>query len=211
MSTADQAVFDPLATSLRGYLIAQITLGLLGGLVITSEYGARTIVSTLVSVPHRGRVLASKAVVLVAVAFPTGLVVSLTGFLVGQAALSGAGCSASGAVRRHGAARRLRRWALSRTRRAVRTRPGGGDPLHHGDGDHVVRGDAHRPGVRPGAARRTRRLGVDVLAADRRSGQIITAYQDPDLLTPWAGLCVMAGCVAVMMGAAHAVFRKRDA
>nr|WP_236057439.1 hypothetical protein [Streptomyces sabulosicollis] len=47
-----------MAGALRGYLLAQIALGLLGGLVITSEYGARTIVSTLTAVPHRARVLA---------------------------------------------------------------------------------------------------------------------------------------------------------
>lgn len=91
LSPADQASFDPLATSLRGYLLAQIALGLLGGLVITSEYGARTIVPTLIAVPHRARVLVSKAVVLVGVVLPVGIAVSLAGFLVGQASLSGAG------------------------------------------------------------------------------------------------------------------------
>ncbi|WP_234365455.1 ABC transporter permease [Streptomyces sp. RTd22] len=90
MTAADRASFDPLATSLRGYLLAQIALGLLGGLVITSEYGARTIVGTLTAVPHRARVLAAKATVLVAVALPVGLLVSFSGFLVGQAALAGA-------------------------------------------------------------------------------------------------------------------------
>ncbi|MDW6066305.1 ABC transporter permease [Streptomyces sp. FXJ1.4098] len=90
MTATDRAAFDPLATSLRGYLVAQIALGLLGGLVITSEYGARTIVSTLTAVPHRARVLAAKAAVLIVVALPVGLLVSLSGFLVGQAALAGA-------------------------------------------------------------------------------------------------------------------------
>src|SRR5688500_17534024 len=64
LTAEERSEFDPLATSLRGYLLAQIALGLLGGLAITSEYGARTIVGTLTSVPHRGRVLAAKAVVL---------------------------------------------------------------------------------------------------------------------------------------------------
>ena len=42
-------------------------------------------------------------------------------------------------------------------------------------------------------------------------GQIITSYQDPTLLSPWAGVGVMAGCVAALMTAAFVVFRKRDA
>ena len=79
LTAGERAVFDPLAISLRGYLLAQIALGLLGGLVITSEYGARTIVGTLTSVPHRGRVLAAKAVVLAGVTLPVGLLVRSPG------------------------------------------------------------------------------------------------------------------------------------
>ncbi|MFE0417222.1 ABC transporter permease [Streptomyces tendae] len=210
MSPADQAAFDPLATSLRGYLIAQITLGLLGGLVITSEYGTRTIVSTLASVPHRGRVLTSKAVVLVAVAFPTGLVVSLTGFLVGQAALSGAGAP---------------HLALS-DGGALRGIFGGGLYLALAGLFGLALGTVIRSTtatvttlfgvmliVQPFAPALPGGLGdwVTTYWPPIAGGQIITSYQDPDLLTPWAGLGVMAGCVAVMMGAAHAVFRKRDA
>jgi ABC-2 type transport system permease protein len=89
LTAADQASFDPLAISLQGYLLAQIALGLLGGLVITSEYGARTIVGTLTSVPHRARVLGAKALVLAGVALPVGLLVSCTGFVIGQASLAG--------------------------------------------------------------------------------------------------------------------------
>ncbi len=91
MTDADKLAFDPLALSLRNYLLAQVTLAMLGGLVVTAEYGSRTIVGTLTAVPHRGRVLAAKAAALVAVALPTGLLVTFGGFVAGQAALDGAG------------------------------------------------------------------------------------------------------------------------
>lgn len=210
LSPADQASFDPLATSLRGYLLAQIALGLLGGLVITSEYGARTIVPTLIGVPHRARVLASKAVVLVGVALPVGIAVSLAGFLVGQASLSGAGAP---------------HLALSDgvTLRGIF---GGGLYLALAGLFGLALGTV----IRSTTATVTTLFGVMLIVQafapalpgelgdwvskywpPIAGGQIITSYQDPDLLSPWAGVGVMVGSVAVLMVAAFVVFRKRDA
>ncbi|MFZ4150387.1 ABC transporter permease [Streptomyces pseudogriseolus] len=210
LSPADQAVFDPLATSLRGYLLAQIALGLLGGMVITSEYGARTIVSTLTSVPHRARVLGSKAVVLVGVALPAGIAVSLAGFLVGQASLSGAGAP---------------HLALS-DGMALRGILGGGLYLALAGLFGLALGTV----IRSTTATVTTLFGVLLIVQafapalpggagewvstywpPIAGGQIITGYRDPELLGPWAGLGVMAGCVAVLLAAAFVVFRKRDA
>nr|WP_093744322.1 ABC transporter permease [Streptomyces sp. PAN_FS17] len=210
MSPADQASFDPLATSLRGYLLAQIALGLLGGLVITSEYGTRTIVPTLMGVPHRSRVLASKAVVLVGVALPVGIAVSLAGFLVGQASLSGAGAP---------------HLALS-DGVALRGIFGGGLYLALAGLFGLALGTV----IRSTTATVTTLFGVMLIVQafapalpgglgdwvskywpPIAGGQIITSYQDPALLSPWAGVGVMAGSVAVLMAAAFIVFRKRDA
>ncbi|WP_255949856.1 ABC transporter permease [Streptomyces odontomachi] len=210
MSPSDQAAFDPLATSLRGYLLAQIALGLLGGLVITSEYGARTIVPTLTSVPHRVRVLASKAVVLVGVALPVGVLVSLVGFLIGQASLSGAGAP---------------HLALS-DGMALRGILGGGVYLALAGLFGLALGTM----MRSTTATVTTLFGVMLIvqafapalpggAGDWVSkywppiagGRIITAVQDPALLSPGAGLGVMAGCVVVLMAGAFVVFHKRDA
>ncbi|MEU0333449.1 ABC transporter permease [Streptomyces sp. NPDC006193] len=210
LSPADRAAFDPLATSLRGYLLAQIALGLLGGLVITSEYGARTIVPTLTAVPHRARVLASKAAVLVGVALPVGIVVSLAGFLVGQGTLSGAGAP---------------HLALS-DGVALRGIVGGGLYLTLAGLFGLFLGAV----IRSTTATVTTLFGVMLIvqafapalpggAGDWVSkywppiagGQIVTGYRDPALLSPWAGLGVMAGCVAALMAVAFVVFHKRDA
>ncbi|MEV7143869.1 ABC transporter permease [Streptomyces tauricus] len=210
LSPADQASFDPLATSLRGYLLAQIALGLLGGLVITSEYGARTIVPTLIGVPHRARVLASKAVVLVGVALPVGIAVSLAGFLVGQASLSGAGAP---------------HLALS-DGVALRGIFGGGLYLALAGLFGLALGTV----IRSTTATVTTLFGVMLIVQafapalpgelgdwvskywpPIAGGQIITSYQDPGLLSPWAGMGVVTGSVAGLMVAAFIVFRKRDA
>ncbi|MEU6028874.1 ABC transporter permease [Streptomyces tauricus] len=210
LSPADQASFDPLATSLRGYLLAQIALGLLGGLVITSEYGARTIGPTLIGVPQRARVLASKAVVLVGVALPVGIAVSLAGFVVGQASLSGAGAP---------------HLALS-DGVAWRGIFGGGLYLALAGLFGLALGTV----IRSTTATVTTLFGVMLIVQafapalpgelgdwvskywpPIAGGQIITSYQDPDLLSPWAGVGVMVESVAVLMVAAFTVFRKRDA
>ncbi|WP_367048609.1 ABC transporter permease [Streptomyces sp. Je 1-332] len=210
LSPADRAAFDPLATSLMGYLVAQIAFGLLGGLVMTAEYGARTIVPTLASVPQRARVLGAKTVVLTAVTLPVGAVVSLAGFLIGQASLSGAGAPHLGltnAVALRGifggglylalaALLGLALGTLIRSTTATVTTLFG----------VMLIVQAFAPAL-PGA------LGdwVSKFWPPIAGGQIITAVRDPDLLAPWTGLGVMAGCVTALLAAAFVVFRKRDA
>lgn len=210
LSPADQAAFDPLATSLMGYLVAQIAFGLLGGLVMTSEYGARTIVPTLTSVPQRARVLGSKALVLVGVTLPVGIVVPLAGFLIGQASLSGAGAP---------------HLALS-DGVALRGIFGGGVYLALA----ALFGLALGSVIRSTTATVTTLFGVMLIVQafapalpgalgdwvskfwpPIAGGQIITAVRDPEVLGPWTGLSVMAGCVAALLAVAFIVFRKRDA
>ncbi|WP_234381387.1 MULTISPECIES: ABC transporter permease [unclassified Streptomyces] len=210
LSPADQAAFDPLATSLMGYLVAQIAFGLLGGLVMTSEYGARTIVPTLTSVPQRARVLGSKALALVGVALPVGIVVSLGAFSMGQASLSGAGAphlALSDGVALRGifggglylalaALFGLALGAVIRSTTATVTTLFG----------VMLIVQAFAPAL-PGA------LGdwVSKFWPPIAGGRIITAVRDPEALGPWAGLGVMAGCVAALLAVAFVVFRRRDA
>ncbi len=52
-----------------GYPIAQLTIAVLGALVVTGEYATGAFRSTLAAEPRRMRVVASKALVLLAVAF----------------------------------------------------------------------------------------------------------------------------------------------
>ncbi|MBB3674698.1 hypothetical protein [Modestobacter versicolor] len=210
LTAAEQATFDPLAISLMGYLLAQIALGLLGGLVITSEYGARTIVSTLTSVPHRARVLGAKALVLAGVALPVGLLVSATGFVIGQASLAGQDAP---------------HLALS-DGLALRGIVGGSLYLTLA----ALLGLAIGTVIRSTTATVTTLFGVLLIVQafapalpgtlgdwvstywpPMAGGQIITGYRDPDLLGPWAGLGLMAAAVAVLLTAGFVVFGKRDA
>jgi hypothetical protein len=64
---------DPLGTVLKGSLVGLIAVITLGALFITAEYRRGMIRTTFAASPHRGRVLAAKAIVIGSVTFIAGL------------------------------------------------------------------------------------------------------------------------------------------
>jgi hypothetical protein len=89
VSAAARRGFDPAAYSLSGFFLAQLAIGVLGVVIITSEYATGSIRSTFASAPQRVSVLAAKAAVFGAVAAVTGIASSLAAFFIGQALLAG--------------------------------------------------------------------------------------------------------------------------
>lgn len=81
---ANEFAGNPAGATLQGVLLAQLIIGVLGVLVITSEYSSGMIRSTLAVVPGRLSVLWAKAAVVAAVTFPTMLVSALVAFFAGQ-------------------------------------------------------------------------------------------------------------------------------
>lgn len=80
----EQAV-DPVRLSLAGIHLSQIAIGVLGVLVVTSEYGTGLIRTTFTAVPRRRTVLAVKAVVFAAVALVVGTVSCVAAYLAFEA------------------------------------------------------------------------------------------------------------------------------
>ena len=88
-SAANRAAFDPIEVSLVGvYLGGSLVLGVLGILVVSSEYATGTIRATLAADPRRPMVLAAKVLVFTAVALVMAEVTSFASFLIGQAILT---------------------------------------------------------------------------------------------------------------------------
>ena len=85
---ADRVRFRPLRASLVGVNLAQLSIGVLGVLVITGEYSTGMIRSTFAAVPKRLPVLWAKAGVFAAVSFALTLPAVLIVFFVGQSILS---------------------------------------------------------------------------------------------------------------------------
>jgi hypothetical protein len=96
-SAADQSGFDPTNVSLQGgILLTQLAIGVLGVLVVTSEYATGMIRTSLTAVPHRRRLLAAKALVFTAVALVVGQLAGFGAFLVGQPVLGSVGAPHTG-------------------------------------------------------------------------------------------------------------------
>jgi hypothetical protein len=87
-SLADRLTFDPTSRSLSGLFLAQLAIGVLGVLIMSSEYATGLIRTTFIAVPQRRTVLGAKVAVFGAVALVVNMVSVFVGFLVGQAILS---------------------------------------------------------------------------------------------------------------------------
>jgi hypothetical protein len=88
LSLADRLRFHPLRVSLAGVGLAQLSIGVLGVLVITGEYSTGMIRSTFAAVPKRLPVLWAKTAVFAAVTLAVSLPAVLIVFFAGQSILS---------------------------------------------------------------------------------------------------------------------------
>ena len=87
MSAADRATFDPVEMGFAGLAVGQLAFGVLGALVITTEFSSGMIRATLAAVPRRPLLLAAKAAVLGAVTLAVGEVLAFGAFAAGEAVL----------------------------------------------------------------------------------------------------------------------------
>ena len=83
--------FDPTQNSLTGLIVAGLTGGVFGALLITGEYSSGTIRATLAATPRRPILLAAKIGVAAAVTVVFCELLSFVSFFLGQAILSGGG------------------------------------------------------------------------------------------------------------------------
>ncbi|MFE0459896.1 ABC transporter permease [Kitasatospora sp. NPDC058965] len=86
---ARQSAFVPFDVNFGFMVVGVLFFGVLGALVVTSEYGTGLIRSTLAATPQRGLVLAAKAALLTGLALVTAAAICLTAFLTGQGVLAG--------------------------------------------------------------------------------------------------------------------------
>lgn len=87
--------FDPTSFSLSGLFLAQLAVGVLGVLVVTSEYATGQIRATFGATPQRVTVLVAKATMFSTVVIATGLIASFGAFWTGQGIFASKGLDAS--------------------------------------------------------------------------------------------------------------------
>lgn len=208
-SAADRLDFDPTATSIKSYIIAQLAVGVLGVLVVTSEYATKMIMTSMVSVPRRSWLLGAKAAVFAAVALVVGQIVGFAAFFVGQPVLD------------------------ARDAPSVSL----GDPgvLRAVFGCGLYLAAIGLLGIALGTLLRATAGALAVLVSvtllvptlvtalptswetnvqkwwpTNAGSQIMAVHRDPDMFGPWAGYGMLCAWVALILAIAFAVFRTRD-
>lgn len=84
LSAHQRATFDPTNNSLAGLAFGQLAIAVLGVLVISGEYSTGGIKATFTAVPQRIKVLLAKGLVLAGAALVVGVLTSFAAFYVGQ-------------------------------------------------------------------------------------------------------------------------------
>ena len=87
LGLADRAQFDPVRFSQTGEFLSQFVVGVLGALIVTSEYATGSIRTTLSTTSRRTTVLTAKLLVIGTVIFVVSEVTAFASFFVGQAVL----------------------------------------------------------------------------------------------------------------------------
>jgi ABC-2 type transport system permease protein len=201
--------FDAALTSLNGIYLAQVAVGALGVLVISSEYGTGMIRATLGAVPQRRTMLAAKGLVFAVSTLVVGEILSFGAFAIGQAILSSAHANTS--LSDPGVLRATIGGGLYLTAVGL---------LGFGLGA-LIRHTAGALSAFFGVLFASTAL-VDLLPTDWRNdaikfmpanagSQIITVFPDHGALGPWTGFAVLSGYAFFAIAGAAILITRRDA
>jgi ABC-type transport system involved in multi-copper enzyme maturation permease subunit len=203
----EKANFNAVDRSLTGVNLAQLTVGVLGVLFISGEYGTGMIRSTLAAAPTRIPVLAAKAAVYAAVTFAFSVVATVVAFVAGQALLGshGVGWGHPGAERAvFGAALYLTLVGLLGVALGFLVRSTAG-------GIGALFGILLILPVIFEALPSSWNNAVGPYLPNNAGGALWSLHHDSRVLSPWVGFGVFCAWVAVALIAAGVVLRRRDA
>lgn len=204
--------FDPTNRSLGGLYLGQLIIAVLGALVITSEYSTGMIRTSLTAMPRRGVVFAAKALVFGLVAFVTGLITSFASFFLGQALMSSDHINTT--LGQPGVLRAVIGGALFLTACGMLAF-GIGMILRHTAGAITAAiGLLFVVTVLVQFLPQSWQIHVNKWVPALAGSQIWVVHQDqggPAMLSPWAGIAVLAGYAAVALIGGFILFRGRDA
>ena len=205
-----QVIADPVSTILgAGFQLSQLTICVLGVLVITSEYATGMVRASLLAVPRRLPMLAAKSVVFAVLVFVVGELVAFPSFFIGAAVLHS---KAPVAIGDPGVLRAVIGGGLYLAVLGLFALAIGGLVRHTAAGITGLIGFvlvlAPLSQLLPGS------FGKHLHAyLPSEAGHLIgQAHQGPnDLLSPWQGFGVFCLWTAVLLGAAAYLLQRRDA
>ena len=208
MSAADRAKVD-ISFTMLALDFAMLAIGVLGVLVISSEYSSGMIRTSLTALPRRGLLLGAKAAVLAVVALICGLIVAWGSYL-GSSPLWSAkditfDLGANGNLRAvFGAALGLMLVALFGFAIGALVR-------HTAGAVSIVVGIYFVAPIITSFLPNTWGKDINKLMPSNAAHAMILTYHDPGYLTPLNGLLVLLAWIAVLLIAAFLLFKRRDA
>jgi ABC-2 type transport system permease protein len=205
--------FDPTQQSLAGLYIGQLIIGVLGVLVISSEFSTGMIRTTLTTNPHRGVMIAAKGTVFTAVALVTSLVASFAAFFLGQALMSSDHISTT--IGSPNVLRAVIGGALFLTACGVLAFGLGLLIRHSAGGIGAVVGLLFVVTILVNFLPLSWQNHVDKWVPALAGGQLWMTVPQPrgnaQMFGPWASFAVLCGYAAIAVAAAVILFRRRDA
>jgi len=205
--------FDPARQSLAGLYIGQLIIGVLGVLVISSEYSTGMIRTTLTTNPHRGMMIAAKGVVFSVVALVVSLVTSFVAFFLGQAIMSSDHISTT--LGSPGVLRAVIGGALFLTACGILAFGLGLLLRHSAAGISATVGLLFVLTILVSFLPQSWQNHVDKWIPALAGAQIWMARAQPPgntpMFGPWASFAVLCGYAAIAVIAAVMLFRRRDA
>jgi ABC-2 type transport system permease protein len=205
--------FDPTRQSLAGLYIGQLIIGVLGVLVISSEYSTGMIRTTLTTNPHRGVMIAAKGVVFSVVALVTSLVTAFAAFFLGQALMSSDHISTT--IGSPNVLRAVIGGALFLTACGVLAFGLGLLIRHSAGGIGAVVGVLFVVTILVNFLPQSWQNHVDKWIPALAGGQLWMTTPPPPgntpMFGPWTSFAILCGYAAIAVAAAVILFRKRDA
>jgi len=206
----EQANWDPTGVSLFGLLLSQLAFGVLGVLVISSEYTTGMIRTSLAAVPRRRRLLAAKCLIFGLCALVLGEVMAFTAFGIGQAIIHGNAPSVS--LGDHNILRAVVGSGLYLAVLGLLA-VGIGAILRHGAGaiTTLVGLIFIVPLLSNALPVNWGRRPVQKWLPSLAGGQVFAVKPDVHAFGPWAGFAVMCGWTAAILAVAFFLLERRDA
>ncbi len=205
-------LFDATQRSLGGLYISQLVIGVLGVLVISSEYSTGMIRTTLTTLPRRGLMITAKAVVFAVVAFVTGLITCFASFFLGQAIMSSHHIGAS--LSQPHVLRAVIGGALFLTACGLLAFGFGLLIRHTAGAITTVVGLLFVVTILVNFLPSSWQNHIDKWIPAMAGTQIwstVATQGQPANFAPWTGFAVFCGYAAIVLIAAVVLFRKRDA
>ena len=203
-------IANPTSTILgSGLVLSQLTICVLGVLVITSEYSTGMIRASLLAVPKRLPMLAAKTIAFGLLVLAVGVAVSFASFSIGAPILH---AKAPVALNDPGVLRAIVGGGLYLAVLAVFTLAVGAIVRHSPAAITVVIGVVLV--LTPSTLLIPGSIGKHIYAyLPTAAGSLITKAQPApgDLLTPWQGFGVFCIWTAALLTVAAAMFKRRDA